>query len=230
MDQVSAAGGLVSAELFLQGETDAAKQYKAQQWRGHFEEMLAGLRATFGPELPVIRPRRRPTSQSTQHPIRCRARRGRPSSTRSPTAGSTALQAPPRWRCQDFRRAPGDVLAAGSVRRRYVHADDHHLEQDAGRHLRPHDRRHEPLDHAHDARRPRRAASDPGLRPELEPEQETRPPIQGCDLQAQGDPRARLYGHDQHRQSPAFRPPRAAALISPACTSSTSVPSATRTR
>jgi hypothetical protein len=40
--------------LFLQGETDAAKQYKAENWRAHFEEMLAGLRATFGPEMPVI--------------------------------------------------------------------------------------------------------------------------------------------------------------------------------
>lgn len=54
MNQVSAAGGLVSAVLFLQGETDAVKRYKADSWRTHFEEMLAGLRATFGPELPVI--------------------------------------------------------------------------------------------------------------------------------------------------------------------------------
>jgi hypothetical protein len=54
MAQVSVAGGLVSAVLFLQGETDAAKRYKADGWRAHFEEMLTGLRATFGPELPVI--------------------------------------------------------------------------------------------------------------------------------------------------------------------------------
>jgi carbohydrate esterase-like sialic acid-specific acetylesterase len=54
MGQVSAAGGLVSAVLFLQGETDAAKRYKAEAWRANFETMLAGLRATFGPELPVI--------------------------------------------------------------------------------------------------------------------------------------------------------------------------------
>jgi len=54
LDQVSDAGGLVSAVLFLQGETDSENQSKAQHWREHFEQMLAGLRATFGPELPVI--------------------------------------------------------------------------------------------------------------------------------------------------------------------------------
>ena len=54
MDKVSVAGGLTSAVLFLQGETDASKRYKADGWRANFEEMLAGLRATFGPEIPVI--------------------------------------------------------------------------------------------------------------------------------------------------------------------------------
>jgi hypothetical protein len=54
MDKISAAGGPVSAVLFLQGETEAQGRGPALAWRSHFEEMLAGLRATFGPELPVI--------------------------------------------------------------------------------------------------------------------------------------------------------------------------------
>jgi hypothetical protein len=54
MTQVSAAGGQVTAVLFQQGETDALKLYKAKAWRHNFELMVAGLRATFGPELPII--------------------------------------------------------------------------------------------------------------------------------------------------------------------------------
>ncbi len=52
--QISAAGAPPSAILFLQGETDSMKQYKAKNWRTNFELMLAGFRSTFGSEVPLI--------------------------------------------------------------------------------------------------------------------------------------------------------------------------------
>ena len=52
--QISATTQPPAAILFLQGETDSMKRYKALNWRKNFELMLGGFRATFGPEVPII--------------------------------------------------------------------------------------------------------------------------------------------------------------------------------
>jgi hypothetical protein len=130
MDQISAAGGTDSAFLFLQGESDANNKDRAQAWRGRFEQMLAGPRAQFGPDFPVIL-----------------AEIGNLDSGDFPYQAIVHAEpvgfGPAGWHKRD-------LLAIGAVEWRLLDAHDHDLEQDSARGVQPDDRRKGSVHHALD--------------------------------------------------------------------------------